>query len=84
MKPRNRANSARKRQQKAVLLQRDGALCAWCGALKSPSDLTIDHVKPVSKGGRNALFNLCLACEDCNKAKGDRPAHERGWRGESA
>jgi HNH endonuclease len=31
--------------------------------------LQIDHFWPVSKGGSNALENLCLACELCNQHK---------------
>jgi 5-methylcytosine-specific restriction endonuclease McrA len=32
---------------------------------------TIDHCKPLSKGGSNKLENLVLACYDCNIKKGD-------------
>jgi 5-methylcytosine-specific restriction endonuclease McrA len=32
---------------------------------------SIDHVKPLSKGGTNAIDNLIICCRQCNKAKGD-------------
>ncbi len=32
----------------------------------------IDHIKPVSKGGKNNNSNLQLTCENCNKDKSDR------------
>jgi hypothetical protein len=44
--------------------------CAYCG--KPPIDdasLTIDHVKPKSKGGQDCTSNVIPACTDCNSAK---------------
>lgn len=32
---------------------------------------TIDHLKPLSRGGTNELSNLVLACSKCNGTKGD-------------
>ena len=32
----------------------------------------IDHVIPISRGGKNVLKNLKLACRCCNRTKGDR------------
>ena len=32
--------------------------------------LTIDHVVPLSKGGKNGLYNLQVCCNKCNKYKG--------------
>lgn len=31
---------------------------------------TIDHVLPISRGGRNQRHNLAAACQGCNQAKG--------------
>ncbi len=36
--------------------------------------LTIDHIVPRSKGGRNTLDNLRVFCNSCNGRKGNRPA----------
>lgn len=33
---------------------------------------TLDHVYPVSRGGKRGLHNVVLACTLCNTAKGDR------------
>ena len=48
---------------------RDGHACVYCGAR---SDLTLDHVVPLSKGGSNELENLATACRPCNSSKGAR------------
>lgn len=37
------------------------------------SDLTVDHVKPISRGGTDDLSNLQFMCRSHNSAKGDRP-----------
>lgn len=41
--------------------------CWMCGGPKQ----TVDHVKPVSKGGAHALMNLRPACNTCNSSKRD-------------
>jgi hypothetical protein len=42
--------------------------CLKCGNTPATS---IDHVKPLSKGGENSLQNAQVLCVNCNKAKGD-------------
>lgn len=49
--------------------RRDGFFCSVCSS--HGSDLQIDHVIPVSKGGTNDLGNLQLLCRDCNILKSD-------------
>lgn len=48
---------------------RDGHRCVQCG---STDDLTIDHIWPWSRGGRNEEDNLRVLCRSCNSAKGAR------------
>ncbi|MFC3859291.1 HNH endonuclease [Deinococcus antarcticus] len=31
----------------------------------------VDHVVPLSNGGLHVLENLVIACQPCNRAKGD-------------
>ena len=40
------------------------------------SNLTIDHVVPKSRGGRDTWENLVAACVACNNQKGDRTPEE--------
>ncbi|MGA7193901.1 MAG: HNH endonuclease [Anaerolineales bacterium] len=51
-----------------VLVQRDGYKCAICGSI---DDLTIDHIKPLSKGGTDEPANLQLLCRKHNSLKSD-------------
>jgi 5-methylcytosine-specific restriction endonuclease McrA len=41
--------------------------CVYCG---SNSNLTLDHVRPRCRGGRNDASNLVAACRECNRSKG--------------
>ncbi|CAA9339121.1 MAG: hypothetical protein AVDCRST_MAG93-6542 [uncultured Chloroflexia bacterium] len=52
---------------KAAVRQRDGDSCRKCG---SKDNLQFDHVKPVSRGGRNTVKNLQLLCGPHNREKG--------------
>ncbi|NEQ85891.1 MAG: HNH endonuclease, partial [Moorea sp. SIO2I5] len=47
---------------------------AYCGKQNIP--LQIEHIHPKSKGGRDRVSNLCLACEKCNQKKGNKPIEE--------
>jgi hypothetical protein len=50
------------------VLSRDGHKCLECGSLHM---LTLDHIFPVSKGGRTEENNLQTLCRGCNSAKKD-------------
>lgn len=56
----------------AALFARDGSLCLYCGHTFHRPQLTRDHVKPVSKGGRDIWENVVAACFSCNSRKGNR------------
>lgn len=43
-----------------------------CNMCKSTDDLTLDHIKPLSKGGTNDISNLQVLCRRCNAKKGNR------------
>jgi HNH endonuclease len=38
--------------------------------------LQVEHIHPRSKGGSDRVSNLTLACEPCNRRKGDRPVED--------
>lgn len=58
-----------------AVLNRDGLVCGICGLAVAPSDVEIDHVVPLSKGGETTMENLRVTHSACNqdKAKGERP-----------
>lgn len=41
----------------------------WCHYCRTTQALTVDHVVPVSKGGRDVVSNLVPACRTCNSQK---------------
>lgn len=46
-----------------------GPRCSYCGAADR---LSVDHIFPRLKGGRDAADNLLPACRSCNASKGAR------------
>ena len=59
-------------QTKLNVLRRDNFICFFCGTGGSKKNyLTIDHVKPKSKGGTNMQDNLVCCCKTCNQKKGN-------------
>lgn len=54
------------------ILQRDGFRCCICGASSyDGTKLEVDHIIPVSKGGRTVDSNLRTLCQACNRGKSD-------------
>ena len=67
-------------QQRAIMtdklrytvLSRDKFKCQICGCSQQDGvKLEVDHIIPVSKGGRTELDNLQTLCERCNRGKRD-------------
>jgi 5-methylcytosine-specific restriction endonuclease McrA len=64
------------RPTRRSIFTRDGHRCVYCGATHLP--LTIDHVTPRVRGGRDEWENLVCCCTVCNNSKGDRSPDEAG------
>lgn len=60
---------------KENIFKRDNHTCAYCGRFR---DLTIDHIIPKSKGGKDSWDNLISSCFGCNSRKGDRTPEQAG------
>jgi 5-methylcytosine-specific restriction endonuclease McrA len=43
--------------------------CYYCGEIFKPSELTMDHKIPISRGGRSEKINIVPACKVCNNKK---------------
>lgn len=53
------------------VFKRDNFACQYCGCTPPNVVLEIDHIHPVSKGGKNDVDNLITACFNCNRGKSD-------------
>lgn len=56
------------------VMQRDGFRCVLCGATAKEDGvkLHVDHITPISKGGKTEMANLRTLCERCNLGKGSK------------
>ncbi len=52
------------------VMKRDGFRCQICGATQADGvKLHVDHIRPVSKGGKTVMSNLRTLCDRCNLGK---------------
>lgn len=51
-----------------AIYERDGYCCRSCG---SSANLEVDHILPISKGGKSNVDNLQTLCHTCNYFKSD-------------
>lgn len=53
------------------VLCRDNFTCQYCGRKAPDAELEVDHIYPVSKGGKAREDNLVTSCISCNSGKKD-------------
>jgi len=51
---------------------RDHNRCQYCGRKFPSSELSLDHVIPISRGGKSTWENVVCACLPCNVKKGNK------------
>ncbi len=69
--------SVKKEKEKAKALkasvwwqnQLEKGECYYCGQNFAKKDLTMDHIVPVSRGGKSTRGNVVVACKPCNSDK---------------
>ena len=44
-------------------------ICHYCAKKIKSSELTMDHVVPISRGGKSTKGNLVPCCKECNSKK---------------
>jgi 5-methylcytosine-specific restriction enzyme A len=54
------------------VFQRDKYQCQSCGKISQETHLSIDHIIPLSRGGKNDISNLQTLCLTCNQQKTDK------------
>jgi 5-methylcytosine-specific restriction endonuclease McrA len=57
------------RENRILIYERDGYACYKCGKLLTRWDATLDHILPVSRGGKNTKDNLVTCCLMCNSRR---------------
>ena len=67
-----------RRERRLAIYIRDGLACVWCGSGLEDEGVTLslDHVIPVSRGGKNVSRNLVTSCRKCNNVRRDRTARD--------
>ena len=71
-------------KQKAQLLRKtrwwhnlcQNAVCYYCGTGLTPQTATMDHILPISEGGKSTKGNVVPACKTCNSQKKSMSATE--------
>lgn len=51
------------------VFERDRYQCKSCGKTNLETNLTIDHIIPLARGGQNDISNLQTLCTACNQRK---------------
>lgn len=64
----------RTRALRNAIHSRDRGLCFYCRRRLNQRLRCLDHVRPLSRAGRNSYRNLVSSCLECNSEKGERPA----------
>ena len=59
------------RFSKSNVFLRDLYACQYCGDAVNRKTATLDHVLPVSHGGKTTYENCVTACGPCNSSKGN-------------
>lgn len=77
------------RWSRRSVLHRDSYTCAYCGIqpgyvqrgqVLSKHSFTVDHIIPVSRGGKSTWINTICACPMCNQRKGNRTPDEANMK----
>jgi 5-methylcytosine-specific restriction endonuclease McrA len=59
---------------------RDKSRCQYCGHRAATRELNLDHVIPLSRGGRSTWQNVVCCCLKCNSRKGSLLPREAGMK----
>ncbi|HDM09292.1 MAG: HNH endonuclease [Deltaproteobacteria bacterium] len=70
-------DQVRKEKEKARRLRKtqwwlsriEKGICHYCGRKVGRQNLTMDHIVPLSRGGKSKKGNVVPACKECNNKK---------------
>ena len=60
------------RAVRQYVFERDNYQCQSCGKQQVETNLSIDHIIPLARGGTNDISNLQTLCFSCNRQKSDK------------
>lgn len=63
-----------------AIWERDGGICQYTGRKLKPNEGNIDHIVPVSRGGKSTWDNCVLADKKVNSKKGCKLPDEAGLK----
>jgi 5-methylcytosine-specific restriction endonuclease McrA len=63
-----------------TLFARDAMMCLYCANTFKSSDLSRDHVTPVSQKGTDVWTNVVTACKRCNNFKAGRTPEQAAMK----
>lgn len=66
---RERAKARELRRSQWWRNRRGKGQCHYCRRRLPPRELTMDHVVPISRGGRSVKSNVVPCCAECNAGK---------------
>ena len=66
---RERAKARELRRTNWWQAQIQKGVCHYCGGKFPPSELTMDHIVPLSRGGHSTKGNIVPCCKACNNNK---------------
>ena len=59
---------------------RDEGKCQYCSKQLNKQNFTLDHVNPVSQGGKKVWQNIVTCCMSCNQKKGSKSLKRAGMK----
>ena len=64
-----RAKARELRKSRWWMQRRAKGICHYCRRHFPPSELTLDHIVPLVRGGKTTKGNVAAACKQCNTKK---------------
>lgn len=59
-------------EERQQILKANYGICACCGKKLTNKTLRVEHIIPLSRGGKNEMANLTALCESCNTLKDNK------------
>lgn len=63
-----------------AVFRRDNYTCQYCGKCLRGKNITVDHIVPKVRGGKNTFLNCVTSCYPCNNGKRDKTLEQAGLK----